>query len=188
MGAILKTRSKIWGPPPKNLGPKNVLFSARFQTTSHFDCEYLRNRTRYRYHHVHGVARSCFYQLWHLCSIRRSVPTDALHTLVHTFISSRIDYCNAVLYGATDTVIRRLQAVFHAAARLITAIMQNDHIKPTLRDTLHWLPMSQPITFKIALMTYDCIHGRSPVYFHDICSPIVSVPFRSQTAKNRTVL
>ena len=33
--------------------------------------------------------------------------------------------------------------------------------------------------FKIALMTYDCIHGRSPVNFRDICSPIVSVPFRS---------
>jgi len=29
-------------------------------------------------------------------------------------------------------------------------------------------------------MTYDCIHGRSPVYFRDICSPIVSVPFRSR--------
>ena len=34
----------------------------------------------------------------------------------------------------------------------------------------------------ISLMTYeyDCIHGPSPVYFHDICSPIVSVPFRSR--------
>jgi len=29
-------------------------------------------------------------------------------------------------------------------------------------------------------MTYDCIHGRSPVYFRDICSPIVSVPFCSR--------
>jgi len=28
------------------------------------------------------------------------------------------------------------------------------------------------------LVTYDCIHGRSPVYFRDICSLIVSVPFR----------
>ena len=52
------------------------------------------------------------------------------------------------------------------------------HITPTLRDTLHWLPVSQRITFKIALMTYDCIHGRSPAHFCDICSPIVSVPFR----------
>jgi len=46
--------------------------------------------------------------------------------------------------------------------------------------TLHWLPVSQRITFKIALMTYVCIHGRSPVYFRDICSPIVSVPFCSR--------
>ena len=33
--------------------------------------------------HVDGVARSCFYQLRQLRSIRRSVPTDALNTLVH---------------------------------------------------------------------------------------------------------
>jgi len=72
--------------------------------------------------HVDGVARSCFHQLRQLRSIRRSVPTDALHTLVHAFISSRIDYCNAVLYGVTDAVIRRLQAVLHAAARLITGV------------------------------------------------------------------
>jgi len=128
-------------------------------------------------YYYHGVARSCFYQLRQLRSIRRSVPTDALqylHTLVHAFISSRINYCNAVLYVATDAVIRRLQAVLHAAARLITGVRRNDvNITPTLRDTLHWLPVSQRITFKIALMTYDCIHGRSPVYFCDICSPIV---------------
>jgi len=61
-------------------------------------------------------------KLRQLRSIRRSVPTDALHTLVHAFISSHIDYCNAVLYGATDADIRRLQAVLHAAARLITVV------------------------------------------------------------------
>jgi len=77
-------------------------------------------------------------------------------------------------------VIRRQQAVLHAAARLITGYPWNDHITPTLCDTLHWLPVSQHITFKIVPMTYDCIHDRSPVYFRDICSPIVSVPFRSR--------
>jgi len=35
-------------PPPQKMGPKNMLFSARFRTTSHFDREYLRNGTRYR--------------------------------------------------------------------------------------------------------------------------------------------
>ena len=87
---------------------------------------------------------------------------------------------NHVLYGATDAIIRRLQVVLHAAARLITGVRRSDQITPTLCDTLHWLSLSQRITFKIALLTYDCIHGRSPVYFRDICSPIVSVPFRSR--------
>jgi len=85
---------------------------------------------------------------------------------------------------ATDTVIQRLQAVLHAAARLITGVQWNEHIMPTLRDTLHWLPVSQRIMFKIALMTYDCIHGRSPVYFRDICSPIIFVHFRLHCADN----
>jgi hypothetical protein len=128
--------------------------------------------------HVDGVVRSCFYQLRQLRSIRRSVPTDAMRTLVHAFISSRVDYCNAVLYGVSSTVTRRLQAVLHAAARLITGVRRNDHITPTLRDTLHWLPVSQRITFKIALMTYDSIRGRSPAYFRDVCTPVVSVAAR----------
>jgi len=103
--------------------------------------------------HVDGVTHSCFYQLRQLRSIRRTVPTDALHALAHAFNTSRIDYCNAILYWVTDTVIRRLQAMLHAAVRIITGIRWNDHITPTLRDTLHWLP----IVFNIALMTYDCI-------------------------------
>ena len=110
--------------------------------------------------HVDGVARSCFYQLRQLRSIRRSVPSDALHTLVHAFTSTLIDYCNAVLNGVFDAVIRQLQAVLHAAARLITGVRRNDHITPTLRDILHWLNVSQRIAIKIPLMTYNCIHGQ----------------------------
>ena len=102
---------------------------------------------------VDGIAHSCFYQLWQLYSIHRWVPTDALHTLVHAFVWSLIDYCNAVLYGATDAIIRCLQAVLHAAAQLISSIQWNDQIMPTLYDTLYWLSVSLCITFKIALMT-----------------------------------
>ena len=52
-------------------------------------------------------------------------------------------------------------AVLHAAVRLITGVRRNDHITPILRDTLHWLSMSQRIVFKIALF-YDCIRVPSP--------------------------
>ena len=130
--------------------------------------------------HVDNVVRSCFYQLRQLRSVRRSMPTDALRTLVHAFISSRVDYCNVLLYGLPNTIIRRVQAVLHAAARLITGIRRYDHITPAIRDTLHWLPVSQRITFKIALMTYDIIHGQSPAYFRDVCVSVDSVAARAR--------
>ena len=106
--------------------------------------------------HVDNVVRSCFIQLHQLRPVRRSLTHKALNTLVHAFITSRIDYCNALLYSVADGVIRRLQSVLHAAARLITGIRRYEHVIPTLRDTLHWLPISQRITFKIALMMFDC--------------------------------
>jgi len=38
---------KIWGPPPKKSGAKNMQNFGRFYTTSDFDREYLRNGSRY---------------------------------------------------------------------------------------------------------------------------------------------
>ena len=59
------------------------------------------------------------------------------------FISSRVDYCNSVLYGATSGVLRKLQAVSNVAARLFSGLRRFDHITPDLRDELHWLPVKQ---------------------------------------------
>jgi hypothetical protein len=125
-------------------------------------------------HHVSAVTRSCFYHLRQLRSIRRSLTVEALRTVVQAFVISRMDYCNAVLYGVAAHIIRRLQAVQHAAARLITGVRFNEHITPTLRDTLHWLPVLERIKYKIALKTFDCLNGRCPSYFNDICIPVAT--------------
>ena len=125
------------------------------------------------------IARSCFYQLRQLRSIRRSLTFDAICTLVHAFISSRVDYCNAVLDGTAAGVVRRLQMVLHAAARLITGVRWTEHITPILRDTLHWLPVQQRITYKIALMAFNCIRGTCPAYLRCICVPVHTVAGRA---------
>jgi len=48
MGVLYNISPKDRGPSPqRNWGPKNMQNSARFQTTPHFDREYLRNGSRY---------------------------------------------------------------------------------------------------------------------------------------------
>ena len=112
--------------------------------------------------HANNVARSCFYQLKQMRSFRRTLTRDATLTLVHAFVTSRVDYCNSVFVGSTVAVTKRLQIILNAAARLIAFKKRNDHITPVLRDELHWLPVRQRITYKIALMVYRCLHGSAP--------------------------
>jgi len=49
---------------------------------------------------------------------RNRLTTDAAKTLIHAFVSSRLDYCNSLLVGVADCVIRKLQGVQSAAARI----------------------------------------------------------------------
>ena len=105
------------------------------------------------------------------------------HPLIHAFIASCIDYCNAscmdycnaLRSGVADGIIWWLQSVLCAAARLIIGIRCHEHTTPTWRDTLHWLPISQRITFKIALMMFDCSRSRCPKYFGDVYTPVHTV-------------
>ena len=135
--------------------------------------------------HVAQVCRSCYFQLRQLRHVRRSLTPDAVKTLIHAFISSRLDYCNSLLTGVSDGVLRKLQSVQNAAARLITNTRKFDHITPVLRD-LHWLPVRQRIEFKTAMLVYKCLHGLAPSYLSEFCRPVSSLPGRRQLRSGST--
>ena len=122
--------------------------------------------------HTASVARSCFYQLRQLRSIQRSLTTDARRTLVTAFVANRVYYCNAVLYGTSTSVTRRLQMVLNSAARKVVGLGKYEHITPVFRDNLHWLPVTARIQFKIAALTFDCVRGTGPVYLKQAIWPV----------------
>ena len=40
--------------------------------------------------------------------------------IVHAFVTTRLNYLNCLLYGMPDYIIKRLQRLLNAAARIIT--------------------------------------------------------------------
>lgn len=118
--------------------------------------------------HVNSVCRSAYYQLRQLRPVVRSLSADAARTIVQAFVSSRLDYCNSVMYGVADGLMQRLQAVQNAAARLVTGTRRRDHITPVLRQ-LHWLPVRQRVNFKLAVLVFKALHGLAPCYLANDC-------------------
>ena len=128
--------------------------------------------------HVNSITRSCFYQLRQLRSVRNSLTRDAALTLVHAFVSSRVDYCNAIYAGISEAVARKLQSILNAAARLVTKTKRFAHITPVLRDELHWLPVRQRVDYKLASTVYRCLHHTAPAYLTSACIPVASIASR----------
>ena len=118
--------------------------------------------------HVDKVYRSAFYYLRQLRVIRKSLTTKACEALVHAFVSSRLDYCNCLLYGIGETLLSRLQSVLRAAARLVLRKLKYDSISADIRDRLHWLPVKQRIEFKICVLVFKCRLNEAPVYLSEM--------------------
>jgi len=107
-------------------------------------------------------------------TVRRSRTTDVAKTLVHALISSRVDYCNSVLYGICEVHLRPLQSVLNAAAKLVTGKRKFDHITGTdepVRDELHWSSFT---------LINKCLRGSAPSYLTDMCIPASMTTGRSR--------
>ena len=87
--------------------------------------------------------------------------------IVHAYITSHWDYCNALLYGLPKYLINRLQLLQNLAAHLVTLTRRQEHITPILRS-LHWLPVHYRIVLKIMFLTYKALNGLAPDYIKDL--------------------
>jgi len=111
--------------------------------------------------HVATLCWAAFYHLHHLQPVLRSVIHEAAKTLVQAFISSRLDYCNSLLYSVSNSLIWKVQSTQNAAAPLLTRTRRYEHISPVLHQ-LHWLPVQRRIDFKLACFVFSSLSGYAP--------------------------
>ena len=116
---------------------------------------------------VTAMCKSAFYRLRKIRLIRKHLTFDAAQLLVQALVTSKLDYCNSLLYGLPKKVIKQLRRVQNAAARVVTLSPKFCHITPVLAN-LHWLSIYLRIELKILIVTCKPLHGLAPAYIKDL--------------------
>ena len=128
--------------PPSNLG---VLFDAICSLNDH----------------VSKIGKTINYSLYSIGKIRQYIDTSTVKKMISCFITSRLDYCNSVLYGASGYLICQLQLCQNNAAQMLSLRRESDHITSVLKD-LNWLPVEQRIKYKVLLPLINLFMHTSP--------------------------
>ena len=134
---------------------------------------------------VDSICKFCYWQIRNIGKIRRYISDDACKTLIHALVTSKLDYCNALLYGLPHKLTDRLQRVQNRAARLVSRTRRHEHITPVLRD-LHWLPIHCRSNYKILLYTYKSLNGLAPIYLSELIHKYK--PTRSLRSESKSLL
>jgi len=100
-------------------------------------------------------------------------------TLVHAFVTSRIDYCNAVLAESPRATTDKLQRVMNAAACVISNTQKYDSgLSFLLHEELQWLDVIDRVRYKLAVLAYRSLHGTAPQYLTSLLTSASDVTGR----------
>ena len=160
---VLHARHRPQPPLESILAFSDVIYSsnsaknidARFDTVMSMDKQ------------INSICQSAFYHLLNIAQISKHISFRHCETLIHAFVTSKIDHYNILLSGLKQDQVRKLQYIQNSAARLLTGSRKHEHITPVLRD-LHWFPVHERIRFKILLMTFKCLNQLAPSYLSDL--------------------
>ena len=103
---------------------------------------------------VSETCKACYFHIRAFRHIRTSLTIEASKTIAAAIVGSRLDFCNSLLAGTSDSNLTRLQRVQNTLARVVAQKPRFCHITPVLSD-LHWLPVRHRISFKIATVTFS---------------------------------
>ncbi len=82
--------------------------------------------------HVSSICKTAFFFLKNISKLRPLLSMSNAKMLIHAFMTSRLDYCNALLGGCSSRLINYRYK--------LTRTRKYDYISP-VKSTLHWLPI-----------------------------------------------
>jgi hypothetical protein len=133
--------------------------------------------------HVNSVSRSGFTKIRQILvgQIRKYLTVESTRTLINSLVTSKINYCNSLLYGSPKYVLNKLQNVQNTAARVITRTPQNCHITQVLKE-LHKFPVYIRVEYKLLTYVLKGLQGQAPTYIRNMLD--IYIPSRQLRSQN----
>ena len=119
--------------------------------------------------HISKFCSLAFFHLHNISRIRKSLSPEETKTYVYAFVTSRVEYCNSLLYGLPASQSNKVERLLNTAARLVCCAKPFSHITPLIYEP-HWLSLKQRIHFKILLFAFKGIHSIAPSYIQNLVS------------------
>ena len=117
--------------------------------------------------HISGICKSTHFHLRGIWRIRNLLTFDATAQIIHALTTSRLDFCNSILYNLPNKQIEKLQRIQNQTARMLKRIPRCNHITPVLKE-LHWLRIHDIIISKNLLLTHKAVNNTAPEYLCDL--------------------
>ena len=120
--------------------------------------------------HISNIYRASYMNIKALRQIRSSLDRETANSVACALVTTRLDYCNSILHGMTQSNLFKLQRIQNALARVVCVRRKYDHASPLLKK-LHWLLVRDRITHKIICMTFKARVTGQPSYLSALLAP-----------------
>ena len=113
--------------------------------------------------HIKTKCKGAVLNLLKIISIRKYVDKETATHLMVLLCLSHLDYANGLLIRLPDCSMKLMQKVQNMATKVVLNLEKHDSSTHAIK-TLHWLPTTQQIQYKVINLTQQCIHGQAPNY------------------------
>ena len=117
--------------------------------------------------HVTSLCQRMFSDIRNVSLNRKYLTVEVASQIMTSLVLSKMDYCNSLLTGMPLTIVKKLQRVQNCAAKVCLMKRKCDHATPLLK-ALHWLPVQERISYKVASICHKHFHGTVPSYISDL--------------------
>ena len=128
--------------------------------------------------HITQACRVAYMRLSNVRKIRNMLTDEAASQLIHAFITSRIDYCNYILYSMPDTIPSDLQRIQNTAARILTKCGNRNY--PSINLLKKYIGYQLD---KILILTFKAYPKTAP---HYICHLIIPRTYNGAVRSNNS--